>query len=367
MAFQIKSFDELTASLLNYMFYTDNNLTDFNIGSSMRSILEAVASEEEEVYFRLWQGVQDAIQKSIFTSFGFTQEPGSGSVGQLEFDRETPALANITIPYGAVVSSPQGKRYQTTSQVILPTGSTFIVASAVALSGGSDTNIQISGTVMQMEAPIYGISSCKTATPFDNGTDLESMTSVSSRFIAYIQSLSRSTNKAIEYGATTAALYDGTGSITEKVMLSKAYDYVDNKGLVNCYIDNGAGDASIELINTAQNIVNGFVSGDTQVEGYKASGVVAVVQVVSALDQSVVASIETTSGFTSVQNNAISAITAYFASLRIESEFVYNKLVQMILDSDTSITDVTLISPSANIVPAEGQRVTLGDVTVTQQ
>jgi len=243
--FQTKSFEDLRASLLNYIYYSDNALTDFNVGSVMRALIEAVAMEEEEVYFRLWQAIQAAIKESILYAFGFTPKEGTVATGTVEFGRETAAPADYVIPEGTEVISATGIVYKTTAEATLLSGTTSVTAPVSSQSVGSDANITTIGTSLQIVNAIYGISWCKTYTQIIGGSDTETKEALRQRFSDFINSLSRSTIKAVEYGASTVKLTDAEGNVTEEVKKIKILDYVTDpdipKGELLIYIDNGTG------------------------------------------------------------------------------------------------------------------------------
>src|ERR1035437_6677521 len=117
--FEIKDFELLKSSLMNYIYYSDNSLTDFNVGAVMRCMLESVAQEEEEIYFRLWQGIQNAIKQGIQYSFNFTAEQGTFAFGMVKFGRDTLAPRNIVIPAKTIILAPNGSSYSTATDVVI--------------------------------------------------------------------------------------------------------------------------------------------------------------------------------------------------------------------------------------------------------
>jgi len=71
MAFQIKSFAAIAASMINYARATQDEITDFSVGSVARTIMEAPAIEIEELYQRMLAGILEAIPVSVYRAFGF--------------------------------------------------------------------------------------------------------------------------------------------------------------------------------------------------------------------------------------------------------------------------------------------------------
>ncbi len=358
--FQIKDFALLEQSLLNYIYKSDNALTDFNVGSVMRTLLGAVAAEQEELYFRLWQGIQNAIKDSILQTFDFTPVAGTTASGSVKFKRETAALADYTIVEGTILISANGVKYQTTEEVILLIGTTEITASAISILTGSNTNLLTIGAPLQIVNPIYGISSAETATTFSGGSDVETYQSVLSRFTSFINSLSRGTLRAIEYGASLASY---NSELVKKV---KAVDYPVSKGIVDVYIDDGSGSATSNLIAESQKIVDGYMDGDIPIEGYKAAGIVATVNAVTKVDVDVTTTI-TTTNFNTVKGFVEAAITDYFTNdLGIGDDVNYERLIAVIFYAHSEITDVVVSVPTADVVIADSERAILSTLTVSE-
>lgn len=366
--FQIKDFETLTSSLLNYIYFSDNQLSDFNVGSVMRSLLEAVASEEEEMYFRLWQGIQNGIQESILHAFNFTPQDGIAATGSVKFGRETPPLENITIPQGTVLKNASGISYKTTAQGLLTTdnSSMYVTVPIIATVAGESGNLSDIGALLQMTNPIAGISYVETATALTGGTDQESKTSVLLRFTNYINSLVRATNNSIEYAATLAILTDSsTGNITEQVKYTKVSDTSTNMGFVDVYIDNGTGTASNNLIAKAQKIIDGYVDDDgTMIDGYKAAGTVATVYAVIPITINIIVCVVHDGDFDTIENDITVAIQDYFSSIEIGDPCIKNALIAAIKSANDDIVDINLTLPAANVTVPISRRCVLGSILI---
>jgi len=362
--FEIKDFELLKASLLNYIFYSDNSLTDFNVGAVMRCLLEAVAQEEEETYFRLWQGVQKAIQESILFAFNFVPTQGTYASGMVTFGRDNAASTDIVIPAGTVVASAAGNTYKTLADATIALGTYSIDATVIATTYGSAYNIFSPNTVLNITKPMYGVSWAKTASTIAGGTDTESQSSLFYRFTQYIDSLSRGTIAAIQYGASLAELVDAGGNTTERVIRVKAYDFPNNLGYVDCYIDNGSGTASGGLVTRAQQIIDGYTNSDgILVEGYKAAGVKVVVSPVQpvAIDMVLTLSAD---DFYGVKPYVESAVSYYFSKLDIGQPVNYEKLIADTFYSNSGVKDITISTPNADISIGTHEIAILGTLTI---
>lgn len=71
MAFQIKDFRSIVASLINVSKASQSKITDFGVGSVARTLMESPAIEIEELYLQMALGLQDAIPVAIYQAFDF--------------------------------------------------------------------------------------------------------------------------------------------------------------------------------------------------------------------------------------------------------------------------------------------------------
>lgn len=362
--FEVKDFELLKASLLNYIYYSDNELTDFNVGAVMRCMLEAVAQEEEEIYFRLWQGIQKAIQESILSAFNFVPVQGTYASGLITFGRDNPATTDTVVPAGTIVAAASGNTYKTLADATIALGTYSIDVTVIATTYGSSYNIFSPNTPVNITNPMYGVSWAKTASAISGGTDTESQSSLFYRFTQYIDSLSRGTIAAIQYGASLAALTDVAGNVTERVIRVKAYDFPSNLGYVDCFIDNGTGTASGGLVTKAQQIIDGYTNSDgILIEGYKAAGVKVVVSSVSpvAIDMTLTL---TADDFYGVKPYVESAVSYYFSKLDIGQTVNYEKLIADTFYSNAGVRDITISSPQADIAVGTHEIAILGTLAI---
>ncbi len=89
MSFQIKKFNSIVASMINWVSSNTSLITDFNVGSVARTILEAVALELEELYYQLLRAVEEAIEEAIYRTFNFPRNPSQKATGTVRFTRLT--------------------------------------------------------------------------------------------------------------------------------------------------------------------------------------------------------------------------------------------------------------------------------------
>lgn len=277
MAFQLKDFTSIVASMINWMRSTQNKVTDFNEGSVARTLVEAPAAEIEELYRRMFDGLKEAIPVATFNSFNFsalTAEPTSGLV-RVVIGSQASA---VVIPAGTTFTYQNGPlTYASASDVTIPAGNTFADVLVSASQAGSLGNIA-ANTPFTLSPVPSGFASASNLSPWINGTDNETEDQRKLRFAAYIQTLTRATVAAIEYGLSTVSLTDTSGNVIERVASAQVIEpyETDNTqpvGLINCYIHNGVGNTSAALVAQAVKVIYGYTdSSGNKVPGWKAAG-----------------------------------------------------------------------------------------------
>jgi hypothetical protein len=358
-------------------------------------MLEAFAEELEQFYHMMLRGILEGIDTAIYNSFDFPPLPPIASSGQLLLSLVVAGTTTPIAPTSAIVI-PAGTRFQVPS-----TGSTVTASSiaSVTYSVVSDTVWPAGATsqlvmVISNTAGIVGNAVANTITvpvdnlpvvadavyvvtnqfPFVNGADQESSASQKVRFAAYLQSLSRGTLGAIEYGASLAVVTDSNGNIIEQVKSCTAVEpYVldgsNPIGHVNIYIYNGLGSTSAALVANCQNIIYGYIDSDgNRLPGYKAAGIVATTIAATEQPQNFVLQTTWLSGYI-LDSNAEAAIAAsvvqYMSTLKPGDSLIYNELISLVMGQN-GMYNCVLSTPSGDVIPGNSQTVIkAGTITIS--
>lgn len=372
MAFQIKDFKSIAASMVNHARAVTRRITDFNAGSTVRTLMESAAIEIDQLYQEMFHGLKEAIPVSTYTTFGFGLLSAGAASGVARFSVASPATADIVIQAGTVVRQPNSSvQYATASQVAIATGGTQVDVLVICTAVGSVGNAPVS-SVTEIVGPLAGTVSVTNPGAITNGRDDETEEQRKLRFQAYIASLPRGTPSALEYGAKTAALYDSFGQVTEYVASSVVYEpYLDDPAepiaYAIVYIHNGAGSTSSSLVSRCQEIIDGYYEADgTPVPGWKAAGVV--VDVIAATDTSVnvTCTLSLLSGHDAAAVIAAAevVIADYLGGLKIGEDAIRNELIQRIMGVD-GVYNCSLSLPSADVAAAVGVKLVPGTIAVT--
>ena len=374
MAFQLKDFKSITASMINWIRGNTTKITDFNIGSTARTLVEAPAIEMDQLYQEFFHGIKEAIPVATYRSFDFTKEPATSANGLMTFYASGGQTTAVAIPAGTVVKNPSsGILYKTSLDASIPVGQTSVTVLTVATTTGYNTN-SLPLTITQLISPVDGVIGVTNVAPFNNGTDLETEAEQKVRFIQYITTLARGTIAALKYGATTVKIYDNNGIVTEEVAsVATIEPYVEdpalnNPGTVNLYVHNGSGGTSVSLVSKVQKVIDGYYDDNgVAVPGWKSAGVTVNCYAAAERLLSVTAQITLLSGynFSVVQPLVISAISYYLSSLPIGEKALVAEIVQRIMDVD-GVYNVVVSAPTVDFTVGKSEKVMPNVLTVTE-
>jgi uncharacterized phage protein gp47/JayE len=356
MAFQIKDFTSIVASMVNWMKATQQKLTDFNVGSVARTLVEAPAAEIDELYQQMFIGLKEAIPVSVYNSFGFdavTELPATGLIRV----QVTAAAVPITIPAGTTFSLAFGDvTYSSNNDVVIAAGSTFADVLVTCSVPGAAGNI-LAGQSFSAEPAIGGFQSAENLAAFVSGVDTENEQDRKNRFNAFIAALPRGTVAALTYGLNLAYLTDANGNKTERVVSSSIIEpWVDDDtqpiALVNCYIHNGSGGTSGDLVNRAREVIYGYYDDSGMaVPGWKAAGVRVDVFPATEVLVDVTGVLTAVAGYdkSALIVEAEQVIYTYILSLAIGAPVIKSELIALVMGID-GVFNVTFSDPADDVL-----------------
>lgn len=369
--FQVKDFTSITASMLNWMRSTQQRITDFNVGSVARTLVEAPAAEIDELYQQFFFGLKEAIPVSVYNSFDFEAidaVPASGLVRVTITSSATDTL----ISAGSTFSHTSGGTdYTSVQDVVIVAGNTFADVRVVSTQPGTIGNIG-AGVSFTLNPTLNGFVSATNLSPFMNGIDAETPEARKLRFNAFIQSLNRGTVAALEYGLKTTQLLDAGGNLIERVVsVSVVEPYLDDPNQpiswVQCYVHNGVGSTSSALVNKAREVVYGYYDEQgNAVPGWKAAGVK--VDVHAALEQTV----DVTGVLTALAGydkptliaSAGEAVFAYLQGLDIGAPAILSEIIALVMEID-GVYNFVPSAPVGDTVVDKKTKIMPGMIAIT--
>jgi uncharacterized phage protein gp47/JayE len=356
--FQVKDFASISASLINLMQSTTQKVTDFNIGAVVRTMLEAIAAEMDELYQQMLNGLLQAIPVAVYNSFSFpalTAQPASGLVTVAI----TSQSASTLISAGSVfTSNTTSNTYTTAADYTMAAGQTSASLQIVATEAGSASNLGADTQFTISPAPT-GFVSATNPNAFINGTDNETPAEQLVRFNGFISTLQRGTADAIQYGAGTANLTDANGNIIEQVASALVVEpYLTNSALpvssFNCYIFNGVGSTSAALVSQAQNVVNGYTNAaGVRIPGWKGAGTTCTVLACTEQPMNLMGAINVASGYSQATLNAQAeaVISAYLLALPVGATAIFALLESLVM-AIPGVTNFIVNSPRLDVPAA---------------
>lgn len=254
--FTPKSFKEILNDMVGWVTLTTDQLTNFRVGSIIRTLLEAVAIELEQVYFQTKKLFRYGISEAIYTSFDFQKEPAKSSTGQVKLVFQTPLPRNLVLPKGFLFSTQPSNeqatlRFETPNEYVISTGATEAYVNVVCTTPGLVGNIE-SMAIKYCITPVLEISQVYNDLPFYDGADEESIEDRKRRFSMFIQTLTRGTLASVRYAVVK----------TEGV--AGAYLY-EKPGVIYVYAHDSLGQLPDELKQAITDSVHEYKSGGIQV------------------------------------------------------------------------------------------------------
>lgn len=349
MSLKIKKFSEIFNSLVTWITADNSKLSDFNIGSALRTLTEAFSLQIEEFYFNMKQNIEYAIETAIYKAFGFTAITSEYADGYITVKFIQPLESPIILPAGMMFSTSFTNSkvvyYKTTDDVSVEQGTTEIMVPVVCTEVGTVGNCEV-GEINTLITGNSLIESVRNNYRFTSGIDAETKADMKARFQVYLKSLGRATKESIEYGAKTV---DGVSGV-----------YVDDKyiGFVNVYCHDKNG----ELPNELKSKIT------LTLEDYRAGGIEAKVLPVvrhSVNIENLVLVVPDNTEMTGTIESIKLLVTNFLNSYEVSQDFFVSDLVTLIMNYYKSIVITMNFDGLENIKILDNELVVAGKVNIT--
>lgn len=361
--FTPKPFAEIVADQVERVRLSTDRITDFNVGSVVRSLLEANAVELDDYYQEMYLGLLRAIPTAIYIGFGFDLKPAVAAAGVAVFTRIAPG-DDLTIRQGTRLVTAGGAYFVTDADITIPAAANSANVTVTAEAPGAAGNagphsLFLAGTV----SSYYTVTN---PAILSGGEDAETEEQRAERFAAFIRSLARGTPAALEYAATIPALYHPVnGVLAERVHRAAVYE---TPGYVELYIHNGSYGASPALIQAVQDLIDGTrdPAVNAWIGGYRPAGMRVDVQAMT--DRAVDVTLELGVGIGFAQADIAVALEAKLAAwLRAAMPGRQVRpidLINVALGVE-GVTKATLINPITTLTVAASTVLYLRTLTLT--
>ncbi|BBH71862.1 hypothetical protein ACTI_85470 [Actinoplanes sp. OR16] len=184
----------------------DRRLTDRNPGSVTTTLAEAFSRElavlhkQMEMIYR--SGFVDLADSAsldhVVALLGLARKDARFAAGEVLFQRGTPASGDIAVPAGTLVSTDQGRNFETSEKRTLRQGQLAVVVPVRAQDEGPDGRVE-AGAIVAVNRPIFGIESVSNPGATFFATAKETDEQLRARARATLERAGRSTVDAIRY------------------------------------------------------------------------------------------------------------------------------------------------------------------------
>lgn len=325
-----KKVSDILSRLVDVTMITTTAINDFTVGSTIRSIYEAVSLEVEQFYALTGENITWGIQEGVLSAFDFTRKKARRAFGNITIKFNTTLTQPIVIPKGTTFESSLASylgvaTFQTEEAFSVPAGSTQAVIEVYCTASGTVGNFP-KNTINRMMNSMSNIQSVTNTQDFLTGQEEESIDSLRNRFRSFVETRSRATSKALEYGARLVDdivgvyVYEQTGLVT-----------------VYCHDNNG------NLSDTLKNKVL------ASLETYRPVGVKLVVSPVELLTMPLTVNVYVQRAYMTeaMRSNIAKSVRNVINTKQTGDNFVIAEVTQAVMNlDDINIKNAVVVVPS---------------------
>lgn len=339
--------DSILQKLIAWVSFKTDKLTDFNPGSAVRTLLEAVSLQIEEFYYNLFNATKYAIRNACYNAFKFEKYASSYASGTVTIYYESPLLKDKVITKGTEFHTGENTvrkiYFKATRDILIKEGAQAAIIPVTCTEKGTIGNV-VAGEISKLTVGDPNVYLITNNSDFSNGKDIESDTEREERFREYVHTLQRGTKDAIAYGIKQVKGVDGV--------------YIDDNyiGYLIAYVHDMYGNLSDEL---KERVLKG-------VDDYRSAGIEVVVR--PAVKKLVNMNIKVVYRHGYDPNNYNSAIGQiiynYINSLKVSEDLNISTLITVINDSFREIIAYIDLEDKKDITTLYNEILKPGTITV---
>lgn len=354
-----KNYDTILNEMKNAAIANGSGITDFNDGSNIMTIFEAVARPMEQAYIDTRNGYTNNLRAIPYSVFDFKQKPGQKATVNVVFTRNVASDFVSTIPAGTRISNGTLVFITSSDATINVEETTSNSVGATAEEVGLKYNVPentITTIESNLSSEIVGVNNPGQAL---GGTDAETQTQMLRRFKYFINGLQGSNRYGIMAGVLGV---EGVRSVS----IEEHFPPKSNIYNFTVYVDDGTGSLTPQLKNQITDLING---DDTEENpGLRAAGTT--MEVTSAVAYPI--SIALTATIYRVEearvtNEITTKLQEYINGLGIHENVVLSSIIVLLkqIPGITDISGLTLNDSTDNIIVGVNQIARFDDVTIT--
>lgn len=189
-----------------YVADAPRRLTDRNPGSVTTTLAESFAREFAVLHKQMEQIYLSAFVDSangssldhVAALLALTRKDAKFAGGEVLFKRSTPADGDITVPAGTLLSTNDGRNFETTDKRTLRKGQLSVVAPVRAQAEGTAGRVD-KGVISNINRPIFGIETAANEAPTFFATSKETDEELRRRIRGTLERAGKSTTNAIKF------------------------------------------------------------------------------------------------------------------------------------------------------------------------
>jgi hypothetical protein len=345
---EVKKFRDILGDMASWLVLSGSKVTNFTVGSVVRSILEAVAMEIEDLYYFIRTKFEELQDNAIYNSFGFNRRPAVPATGYVTVTFTQPLTQSVLFKAGTKFYTVplNGKTiyFQSVEDVTANIGSTEVDILVRCTQAGTIGNV-----------PAYSITRISNSTPFlagvynkqkfFTGLPEETKEERQKRFNAFLSSLGRASTQAIIYGCMQV---DGIAGVYVK----------EDIGMIYVYAHDAFGNLSDQLKSALQD----------KLYEYKAGGIKAIISgvVKKPIDLNIQVLIADGYDKSSVLYKIEEEVTVYLNKMVVSKPLVRADLIRFIMEIDREAIENISINLDKDIVVEPQELIRPGTITVTE-
>lgn len=330
---EVKTQEEVLVELIDTIQTITPRLTDFNVGSVIRSLLDAVSIETESLYGLTTENIEEGIEQGLMSSFGFIPKAPQEAFGYVTIEFNDVSSVDFYIPKSTAFTTNivgDTNRYLTISPYRVPAGVKTVDVLVYAEQPGLIGNVGVRD-ISNVSTNIFNVARVYNKEAFTTGNGGETYVEVKKRFALFIESIGRATKNAIKFGALSVNAVRSV-YVTEQV------------GLVMVHAADADGNLTPELQKEVQGVLENYRSAGIELRVVpmkkKPVDVTATIILELRTQEDIMYVAETTR-----------VIGSYINSLGAGNNLIVNDLLKTIFNSnDRDIYDVKLETPNDNII-----------------
>jgi len=347
-----KSYNKILQELENAMIANQSKITDFNKGSVIMTLFEAISRIIEKGYIDTRIGYDNNLKAIPYAVFDFQKKSGQKASVDVFFKLAAPATKDIVIPIGTKVGNGTYNFDTTVTGTIkageLESNSVKCSAENVGLEYNLGAN-QVTTIETTVNSLIIGVNNPVKA---DGGANAETDTELLTRFKAYINGLQGSNYYGLKSGVLSV---DGVRSVG----IVEHFPPTVNEGKVynaTVYVDDGTGNLTDGLRNEIVKKIDG--DGSDEYPGLRAAGINIDVQPATITDVTVSATCYVYRTDPAIALNDIqTAVQEYVNGLGIGENVVWTDLILKLrhISYVKDVQNLLINGTNDNIVLSENQ------------